>query len=63
MIWGLLTGIYLSLERLFEVQNWKVFPEIPYIKPILRYLFVLLVYSISWTFFLLRISILQFPLS
>ncbi|EMS87482.1 MBOAT family O-acyltransferase [Leptospira noguchii] len=51
LIWGLLTGIYLSLERLFEVRNWKVFPEIPYVKPILRYLFVLLIYSISWTFF------------
>ncbi|EMO27928.1 membrane-bound O-acyltransferase family MBOAT domain protein, partial [Leptospira interrogans serovar Bataviae str. HAI135] len=35
LIWGLLTGIYLSLERLFEVRNWKVFPEIPYVKPIL----------------------------
>ncbi|MBM9575696.1 MBOAT family protein [Leptospira sp. 201903070] len=51
LFWGLLTGIYLSLERLFEVQKWKILPEIPYVKPTLRYLFVLLVYSISWTFF------------
>ncbi|TGK25335.1 MBOAT family O-acyltransferase [Leptospira stimsonii] len=51
LFWGLLTGIYLSLERLFEVQKWRIFPEIPYVKPTLRYLFVLLVYSISWTFF------------
>ncbi|WP_061248676.1 MBOAT family O-acyltransferase [Leptospira alstonii] len=51
LIWGLLTGIYLALERLFEVRNWKILPEIPYIKAVLRYLFVLLVYSISWTFF------------
>lgn len=51
LIWGLLTGIYLSLERIFEVQNWKILPEIPYVKATLRYLFVLLVYSISWTFF------------
>ncbi|TGK38645.1 MBOAT family protein [Leptospira gomenensis] len=51
LFWGLLTGTYLSLERLFEVQKWKVLPEIPYLKPGIRYLFVLLVYSISWTFF------------
>ncbi|XDD48792.1 MBOAT family protein [Leptospira sp. WS92.C1] len=51
LFWGLLTGIYLSLERLFEIQNWKILPEIPYLKPAIRYLFVLLVYSISWTFF------------
>ncbi|RHX90095.1 MBOAT family O-acyltransferase [Leptospira stimsonii] len=51
LFWGLLTGIYLSLERLFEVQKWRILPEIPYVKPTLRYLFVLLVYSISWTFF------------
>ncbi|EMM73290.1 putative alginate O-acetyltransferase AlgI [Leptospira weilii str. 2006001855] len=51
LIWGLLTGIYLSLERLFEVRNWRIFPEIPYVKAIMRYAFVLVVYSISWTFF------------
>ncbi|PJZ52673.1 MBOAT family O-acyltransferase [Leptospira adleri] len=51
LFWGLLTGVYLSLERLFEVQKWKILPEVPYLKPTLRYLFVLLVYSISWTFF------------
>ncbi|ABJ75909.1 MBOAT family O-acyltransferase [Leptospira borgpetersenii] len=51
LIWGLLTGIYLSLERLFEVRNWRILPEIPYVKAVIRYAFVLVVYSISWTFF------------
>ncbi|MDI7225457.1 MBOAT family O-acyltransferase [Leptospira santarosai] len=51
LIWGMLTGTYLSLERLFEVRNWRIFPEIPYVKAVLRYISVLFVYSISWTFF------------
>ncbi len=51
LLWGLLTGFYLSLERAFKDWNITLLPEIPYVKRILVYIFVLNIYSISWILF------------
>ncbi|EPG67872.1 MBOAT family O-acyltransferase [Leptospira wolffii] len=51
LLWGVLTGFYLSLERAFKDWNIKILPDIPYLKRGLVYLTVLNIYSISWILF------------
>lgn len=51
LLWGVLTGLYLSIERVLNDWNVKILPEIPYVKRIITYLFVLNIYSISWVLF------------
>ncbi|TGK06155.1 MBOAT family protein [Leptospira fletcheri] len=51
LLWGLFTGAYLSAERVFKDFGIKLFPEIPYLKRAVTYLFVLHVYCISWILF------------
>ncbi|HNB99763.1 MAG TPA: MBOAT family O-acyltransferase, partial [Leptospiraceae bacterium] len=50
MMWGFLTGLFLSLERFFELKQIKILPENKF-KPFIKYLFVLHVYMISWILF------------
>ncbi|EQA36209.1 membrane-bound O-acyltransferase family MBOAT [Leptospira inadai serovar Lyme str. 10] len=51
LLWGLFTGAYLSIERVFKDLGIKLFPDIPYVKRIVTYLFVLHIYCISWILF------------
>ncbi|TGK00601.1 MBOAT family protein [Leptospira semungkisensis] len=51
LFWGLLTGFYLSLERVFTDWKIKLIPDIPYVKRIFVYLAVLHIYCISWILF------------
>lgn len=51
LLWGVLTGFYLSLERAFKDWNIKLLPEIPYLKRGIVYFVVLNIYSISWVLF------------
>ncbi|PJZ70163.1 acyltransferase [Leptospira perolatii] len=51
LLWGLFTGGYLSAERVMKDLGIRLLPEIPYFTRIVKYIFVLHVYCISWILF------------
>lgn len=54
VFWGLLTGILISIERFFNDKGFRLFPSIPYVKPIVSYLFFLNAYMVTWVMFFTR---------
>ncbi|MCE9500231.1 MAG: MBOAT family protein [Leptospira sp.] len=50
-LWGFLTGLFLSVEKFFEIRNISMLPRIKYIAPALKYVLVLHVYLVSWVLF------------
>lgn len=52
VLWGILTGIFISIERTLEQKKIRLIPKIPYIGPILKYILVIHIYFITWILFL-----------
>jgi alginate O-acetyltransferase complex protein AlgI len=50
IMWGFLTGVFLSVERFMEVKKINIIPENKF-KPFLKFLFVFHVYMITWILF------------
>jgi D-alanyl-lipoteichoic acid acyltransferase DltB (MBOAT superfamily) len=50
LLWGTLTGVFLSLERFFENKQIEIFPK-RIIFQAIKYILVLNVYLISWVLF------------
>ncbi len=50
IMWGFLTGVFLSVERFMEVKKINLIPE-SRVKPYLKFLFVFHVYMITWILF------------
>ncbi|MEM7183401.1 MAG: MBOAT family O-acyltransferase [Spirochaetota bacterium] len=51
VLWGVFTGIFIAIERIFNQRGWYLFPKIPYVYPVVKYLFVIHIYFISWILF------------
>ncbi len=49
LLWGVITGVFISIERFFEIRNIQIFKN-KYSK-ILKYIFVLHLYIIPWNLF------------
>ncbi len=50
IMWGFLTGVFLSVERFMEIKKINLIPENRF-KPYLKFLFVFHVYMITWILF------------
>lgn len=50
IMWGFLTGVFLSVERFMEVKKINIIPENKF-KPFIKFLFVFHVYMITWILF------------
>ncbi|MCB1189554.1 MAG: MBOAT family protein [Leptospiraceae bacterium] len=50
-LWGFITGIYLSLERVYSGLGIRIIPKIPILNPILNWLLIITIYIFSWIFF------------
>ena len=50
IMWGFLTGVFLSVERFMEIKKINLIPENQF-KPFLKFLFVFHVYMITWILF------------
>lgn len=50
-LWGFITGIYLSLERIYKGFGIHIIPKIPILNPILNWFLIITIYIFSWIFF------------
>ena len=50
-LWGFITGVYLSLERVYKELGIRMIPPIPFLGPILNWIFIITIYIFSWIFF------------
>jgi len=51
VLWGTLTGLFIAIERFLDVNGVNILPKVKILSPILRYVFVLHIYMISWVLF------------